>query len=331
MSGSRLSAAIERRWYGTHAPALLVPLAVLYGVIVAVRRLAYRRGWLVSQRVERPVLVVGNISVGGSGKTPFTLAIVDRARELGLRPGVVSRGYGGRAEHYPLEVRADTPTAEGGDEPVLIAQRAGIPVVVDPDRVAAARYLIAEHDVDLVIADDGLQHYRLARDAEIAVRDARRGYGNGWLLPAGPLREPKTRLACVDLECVQGAGRDFWLEPGLVRSLADGRIAALDTFRGATVHAVAGIGEPARFFDMLEAAGLDVIRHAAPDHHHYADADLDFGDDRAVLMTEKDAVKCAVFRDRDLWAVPVATRLSPDCTNEIDALLRRIAPMQEHE
>ncbi|MGB7754911.1 MAG: tetraacyldisaccharide 4'-kinase [Salinisphaera sp.] len=331
MSASRLSAAIERRWYGTHAPRLLVPLAALYGLIVAARRLAYRRGWRVAQRVERPVLVVGNISVGGSGKTPLTLAVVARARALGLRPGVVSRGYGGRAEHYPLDVRCDTSPAEGGDEPVLIAQRAGVPVVVDPDRVAAARFLIAEHGVDLVIADDGLQHYQLARDAEIAVRDARRGYGNGWLLPAGPLREPKARLACVDLECIQGAGRDFWLESGMARSLADGRVATLDTFRGTTVHAVAGIGEPDRFFDMLEAAGIDVIRHAAPDHHRYKAADLDFGDDRAVLMTEKDAVKCAVFANRALWAVPAVTRLSPDCTNEIDALLRRITPMQEHE
>ncbi|MGN8157161.1 tetraacyldisaccharide 4'-kinase [Salinisphaera sp. RV14] len=331
MSRSRWSVAIERRWYGAHAPWALVPLAVLYGMIVAGRRMAYRRGWRAAQRVARPVLVVGNISVGGSGKTPLTLAVIARARALGLRPGLVARGYGGHAAHYPLTVRADTRPAEGGDEPVLIAQRAGIPVVVDPDRVAAARHLIAGHDVDLVIADDGLQHYRLARDAEIAVRDARRGYGNGWLLPAGPLREPTSRLARVDLECVQGAGRDFWLEPGRARSLRDGRMAALESFRGTTVHAVAGIGEPARFFDMLEAAGLDVIRHAAPDHHRYRRADLAFGDDRPVLMTEKDAVKCTRFGDRDLWAVPVTTRLSPDCTNDIDALLRRIVPMQEHE
>ncbi|KEZ76914.1 tetraacyldisaccharide 4'-kinase [Salinisphaera hydrothermalis] len=324
MSAVGLSAAIQRRWYGSRPILALVPLAGIYGGVVAARRWAYRRGWLSSERVDRPVLVIGNISVGGSGKTPLTLAVIERARTLGLRPGVVSRGYGGRAAAYPLDVRPDTPAAQAGDEPVLIAQRSGVAVVVAPDRVAAARYLIDHHDVDLIIADDGLQHYRLQRDAEIAVVDARRGYGNRRLLPAGPLREPLARLARVDLECVQGPGQDFWLEPGEARCLADGRTVSLDGFRGQRVHAVAGIGEPARFFDMLEAVGLDVIRHAAPDHYRYAADDLDFADDRPVLMTEKDAVKCLSFRQLNLWAIPVTPCLSPNCADALDTLLRRL-------
>lgn len=330
MSTSRLATALQQRWYGPRPAAPLIPLAWLYGGLVAARRLAYRRGWKAVQRVDRPVLVVGNLSVGGSGKTPLTLGIAERARRLGLRIGVVSRGYGGRADHYPLDVGPNTPAAQAGDEPVLIARRAAIPVVVDPDRVAAARHLTAGHAVDLVIADDGLQHYRLGRDAEIAVADARRGYGNGWLLPAGPLREPRRRLEAVDMECVHGAGRDFWLEAGDARHLADDETKALADFGPGRVHAVAGIGEPARFFDMLEAAGMGVIRHAVPDHHRYRPEDLDFGDDRPVLMTEKDAVKCIGFARDGLWMVPVQTRLSEACADAIDALLRRLV-VQECE
>ncbi|HET7314712.1 tetraacyldisaccharide 4'-kinase [Salinisphaera sp.] len=325
MSGSALSRAIQRRWYGQRSIAAFIPLAAIYGAIVALRRTAYRRGWLRAQHVARPLIVIGNLGVGGSGKTPLTLAVVERARALGLRPGVIARGYGGRSACYPLSVAADTPAAEAGDEPVLIARRAAVPVVVDPDRVAAARHLLARADVDLIIADDGLQHYRLARDAEIAVVDARRGYGNGWLLPAGPLREPRTRLAAVNMECVHGVRRDFWLEAGAAYGLADERTRRLDDFRGAAVHAIAGIGEPARFFDMLEQAGLSLIRHPVPDHHRYRPEDLDFGDDRPVLMTEKDAVKCAAFARTHWWAVPVITRLSVSCERALDALLARFA------
>lgn len=324
MSRSSLSAAIQQRWYGKRPIAVLTPLAGLHAIVVALRRRAYERGWLTCHRVACPVLVVGNLGLGGSGKTPLTLAIIERARALGLRPGVVSRGYGGRSAEYPLTVDADTPAAVAGDEPVLIARRAAVPVVVGPDRVAAAHCLISGGAVDLVIADDGLQHYRLARDVEIAVIDARRGHGNGWLLPAGPLREPLSRLNRVDRICVHGLGQDFWLEPGPAHCLADGRTRTLGEFAPGPVHAVAGIGAPARFFDMLEATGLDVIRHAAPDHHRYRARDLAFGDARPILMTEKDAVKCAAFAQANLWAVPVQTRLAEVCADAIDALLRQL-------
>lgn len=323
MKSSRLAAALQRRWYDERPFIILLPLAALYAGVVAIRRSAYQRGWLSSYRVTKPVLIVGNLSVGGSGKTPLTLAIIERARRLGLRPGVVSRGYGGQAKAYPLMVGPNTPTVEAGDEPVLIAQRAQVPVVVDPDRVRAARCLIDSADVSLVIADDGLQHYRLQRDAEIVVVDARRRHGNGWQLPAGPLRESLRRASSVDLTCVHGQKQDYWLAPGAARNLGDGRQRELASFE--RVHALAGIGEPERFFDMLRAHGLVVVAHPVPDHYRYSAADLAFDDGDPVLMTEKDAVKCTEYAGDDLWAVPVDTVLSSDCAARIDALLSRLA------
>jgi tetraacyldisaccharide 4'-kinase len=319
---NRLSAAIEKSWYGERPLVLMRPLAMLYGAAVATRRLAYRRGWLATQGIGKPVLVVGNLTAGGSGKTPLVLAIVERALRLGLRPGVVARGYGGQAPNYPLVVTGATPAHEAGDEPVLIAQRTRIPVVVDPDRVRAARCLLDSAAVSLIIADDGLQHYRLGRDSEILVVDGRRGYGNGRLLPAGPLREPLRRASETDLLCAHGAGRDFWLAPGAARNLRDSRRRELASFE--RVHALAGIGDPARFFAMLRGLGLEVIAHAAGDHQRYAAADLDFGDGLPVLMTEKDGVKCAGFSRDDLWAVPVETVLAPECAARIDALLQQL-------
>ncbi|WP_423820910.1 tetraacyldisaccharide 4'-kinase [Salinisphaera sp. SPP-AMP-43] len=325
MIAGALSKSIQRRWYGRQPLWPLVPLAVLFGGVVALRRVAYERGWLRSYRVSPPVLVVGNVTVGGSGKTPLTLAVIERAQQHGLRVGVVSRGYGGQAERYPLAVNGQTSAEAAGDEPVLIARRTGVPVVVAPDRVAAARALVERGDVDLIVADDGLQHYRLVRDAEIVVADARRGNGNGWLLPAGPLREPAQRSERADLCCVHGQNADFWLAPGQAVNLDDDQRRPLAEFAGAPVHAVAGIGEPARFFDMLRAAGLTVIEHAMADHHRYRAEDLAFESAGPVLMTEKDAVKCGGFDRDDLWMVPVETRLSSGCAARIDALLARLA------
>lgn len=305
----------------------LMPLACLYGALVWLRRKAYENGVFKTRRVARPVIVVGNITVGGSGKTPLVIALVTRLAARGVRAGVVSRGYGGRAATYPLAVDANTAPAQAGDEPVLIATRTGAPVVVAPDRVAAAQALCAAHpDIDVIVADDGLQHYRLARQAEIAVRDAARGYGNGWLLPAGPLREPLARLARVDLEAAHGAGGDYQLTVRAARRLVDDARCALDDFACQTVHAVAGIGDPARFFAALTAHGLDVKAHPMPDHHRYTPADLVFGDDRPVLMTEKDAIKCRDMTDSRLWAVPADAVLSDDFAARLDGL---IAPFFE--
>lgn len=320
---------LERRWYATApAPRLLRPWAALYGR-VADRVAAMKKAQAI--RLPVPVVVVGNISVGGTGKTPATLWLVEQARALGFRPGVISRGYGGRAPRYPLRVTAGSDPAECGDEPALIARRSGVPVAVAPDRVAAARLLIEQDGVDLLIADDGLQHYRLARDLEFCVIDGARGLGNGARLPAGPLREPASRLANVDAVIVNGALRatlpahgrpQLAMQLGIDRVLAldSGEVRPLSAFRGQTVHAVAGIGHPQRYFEALTAAGLVVIPQPFPDHHRFAAADLAFGDAAPVLMTEKDAVKCAAFGRPGLWCVPAEARIGEADT----ALVRKL-------
>ena len=320
----RWRAAIEHSWYQDRPIALLCPLAALFGVIAGARRALYRRGWCARIDVGVPVIVIGNITVGGAGKTPLTLAVAERLRGRGQRVGIVSRGYGGRARRYPLAVTPDTPVHEAGDEPVMLARRSGLPVAVDPRRPRAARHLIAACGVDIIVADDGLQHYALARDAEIAVIDAARGLGNGRLLPAGPLREPPARLKSVDLTLNQGAGKDFWLVADIARALIGDRRAALAAFAGQRVHAIAGIGDPERFFAMLRAAGLTVTAHARPDHHRYVPADFLFDDEAPVLMTEKDAVKCTELADSRHWMVPVTAALSADCEARLGALLDRV-------
>lgn len=312
-----MKSRVQARWYSSQPPPLaLQPLAALYRTVSRARRSRLTRR---AQSLPVPVIVVGNIAVGGTGKTPFVIWLIERLRSWGFRPGIVSRGYGGRARVYPYAVRADSDPADSGDEPLLLARRCACPVVVAPDRVAAARVLLASHDIDVVVSDDGLQHYRLARDLEICVVDGARGLGNGALLPAGPLRESPQRLREVDLVVVNGAG---WDDPSLhplrmqlmsheVRALRGDAAQPLSAFRHQRVHAVAGIGNPQRFFEALREQGIEVIAHAFADHHGYSAADLDFADSLPVLMTEKDAVKCAAFAAPHWWAVPVAARLSP--------------------
>jgi tetraacyldisaccharide 4'-kinase len=263
------------------------------------------------------VLVVGNLVAGGSGKTPLAIALVERLRAAGWTPGVATRGYGRDDGARPLWVDARTDPARGGDEPVLIACRTGARVRADRDRLAAARALAAE-GCDIVVCDDGLQHYRLARDLEIEVVDARRRYGNGRLLPAGPLREPVERGAACDFHVASGSDGDARPEFGEwpMRLIADhalplrgGRPQPLSTFAGQRVHAVAGIGDPERFFAMLRALGIAVVPHAFADHHRYAAADFEFGSDLPVLMTEKDAVKCTEFVGQRHYSVPIRAEL----------------------
>jgi len=321
-------------WFGDAAvPWPMRLLAPVYASVVAARRRLYRAGLLRRHGVPVPVIVVGNLAAGGAGKTPLTLALVERLRQEGWHPGVASRGYG-RADAAPRWVLPDTPVAQGGDEPVLIARRAAVPVRVDRDRVAAARALV-DAGCDVVVCDDGLQHYRLERDIEIEVIDGARRYGNGRMLPAGPLREPADRGRRCDFRVVnlghggQGAGAPgtgraadapaagatgfgewpMHLRTRNVLPLAGGRPRPLSAFSGLRVHAVAGIGNPGRFFDTLRAAGIGVVPHAFADHHDYQRADLDFGNELPVLMTEKDAVKCAVFADARCHAVPVDAEL----------------------
>jgi len=318
-------------WYreGAHA-SLLQPLGWLYRGLLAVRARAYAASWLRSESAGRPLVVVGNLTVGGTGKTPLTIWLSRELAAQGLRVGIVSRGYGGRESRSPRSVEAGAQWREVGDEPLILARRSGCPTMVGSDRVAAARALAAR--VDVILADDGLQHLRLARDCEIVVIDGARGFGNGRVLPAGPLREPLARLARADALVVNGSAEHAsfaralpgarLLEMRLVgeEALRVDEAAAprpLAAWRGERVHAVAGIGNPARFFAALRAHGIGVIEHAFPDHHPLAAAELEFGDGLAVLMTEKDAVKCTAFAAPRLWYVPVNAQLAAADAQEL--------------
>lgn len=316
-------------WYGNAPPPLHARLlAGLFGGLATLRRGAYSIGLLRRRQVDAPVVVVGNISVGGTGKTPFTIALVRRLLDAGWTPGVASRGYGRDDENHACWVETDSAVGLVGDEPLLIARNAGVKVRVDRDRVAAAKALVAA-GCDIVVCDDGLQHYRLARDIEIEVIDGRRRYGNGRLLPAGPLREPPERAALCDFRIVnlgsevtpETAIRDrgpadtgFGEWPMRLRiedaqPMLGGRSRPLATFAGQRVHAVAGIGHPERFFRMLRDNGIAVVPHAFVDHHHYSAEDFQFGSDLPVLMTEKDAVKCMSLAGERFWSVPVQAEL----------------------
>ena len=302
-------------WYDNAAavPLLARLLAALYGAVVALRRGLFRKGLLRSRRIAVPVIVVGNVSVGGTGKTPMTIALVQRLQQAGWKPGVASRGYGRNDEGTPAWVDGNTLPADGGDEPVLIARRTGVRVRVDRNRVAAARELLAA-GCDVIVCDDGLQHYRLQRDIEIEVIDGRRRYGNARLLPAGPLRESPERGSECDFRVVNGGDAGFGEWPMALRAdravpLRGGRDRPLTSFGGHRVHAVAGIGNPERFFNMLRNLGIGVVPHAFSDHHHFTAADLAFGSELSVLMTEKDAVKCAGFASDWHYSVPVTAEL----------------------
>jgi tetraacyldisaccharide 4'-kinase len=303
---------LESAWYGSgRAPWWTRPLAMLYGGVIRLRSMLYRAGVLRSVRLPAPVIVIGNLSVGGTGKTPLTIAVVAALRTRGFRPGVVSRGYGG-SQREPL-LLGDTPNpAQVGDEPCLI-HASGVPVAVGRNRPVAARLLL-DAGCNVLVADDGLQHYALARDVEICVIDGVRRFGNGRLLPVGPLREPLSRLRQVDLRvCNGGIAEDgeylMQLRGGDVVALSDERVQSLASFRGQRVHAAAAIGNPQRFFDSLRAAGITPIEHSFADHHVFAAADLDFADGLPVLMTDKDAVKCQRFTQAHWWRVPVQADL----------------------
>ncbi len=325
-----LHAWLQRAWYEkTSRYWLLAPLSLLYAGVIVLRRTAYRRGWLRSRRIPAPVVVVGNLVAGGAGKTPVTLFLAEALKARGFKPGIVSRGYGGRGAASPLAVTPDAVAADVGDEPLLLARRAGCPVVVGSDRSAAARQLVSG-GVDVVLADDGLQHYRLERDFEICVVDAARGFGNGWLLPAGPLREPLSRLVDVDAVVLNGpAGDDhsslrgmaadsprFTLVAERATHVGGTESRSLTDFAGRPVHAVAGIGNPARFFHLLKSHGLTVVEHPLPDHAPLSEAAIDellpAGEkDSHVLMTEKDAVKLDGTHNARLWYVPVDFVIDP--------------------
>ena len=305
-------------WFGdAPVPFWARALSAVYAALIALRLRLYHAGVLRRLGVDVPVIVVGNITAGGTGKTPLTIALVERLRAAGFKPGVASPGYGRRDDTTARWVDAATPPEDGGDEPVLIARQTGTRVRVDRDRVAAARALAAV-GCNVVVCDDGLQHYRLRRDIEIEVIDGARRYGNGRMIPAGPLREPVSRSAECDFRVVNLASPEAeaafgeWpmqLQSEVAVPLRGGRPRSLSSFTGQRVHAVAGIGHPARFFAMLRGWGLGVVPHAFADHHDYRAEDFAFGSELPVLMTEKDAVKCATFATDWFYSVPIAAQL----------------------
>jgi tetraacyldisaccharide 4'-kinase len=316
------------RW--TWLTVLLLPLSWLFRAVVAIRRGLYQAGVLRSERLPVPVIVVGNISVGGTGKTPLVLWLAAKLRERGYHPGIISRGYGG-TNQSPRAVQADSDATLCGDEPVLLARRSHCPVWIGRDRVAVAHALLAANPgCDIILSDDGLQHYRLARDAEIAVVDGARGLGNGLLLPAGPLREPPSRLNEVNAVVVRGATQAaplchaMTLESTGLRNLTDiKRHVDATHFKGLRVHAVAGIGNPQQFFDTLTRMGIAHTPHAYADHHAFIASDLTFSDCDAVVMTEKDAVKCEAFATDAHWALQVDAHVANGDTL-LQTLLERI-------
>jgi tetraacyldisaccharide 4'-kinase len=315
-----------KHWYRRGAIAwLLWPASLFFRLAVFARRILYWAGLLKSAHPGIPVIVVGNLTVGGSGKTPLTLWIAEFLQSKGWTPGIVSRGYGGRIASV-VQVSIKARAEDVGDEPIVLARRSGCPVWAGADRLQVIEALRANHPkVDVLVLDDGLQHYRLRRDVEIAVVDSR-GLGNGFLLPAGPLREPASRLRRVDAVVSHGSalkGYDMKLEGDTLHCMtnaADRRPAS--AFKGKEVHAVAGIGNPNRFFLHLRTLGMKAMPHPFPDHHAFTPRELEFGDDIPVVMTEKDAVKLRHDAKPHWWVLPVTARLDPSFGAWLEAKLR---------
>ncbi len=320
---SSLATQLPRLWYQRRlAPALwpLLPLSWLFRLLSGLRRQLYRYGLLSSTRLAVPVIIVGNLTVGGSGKTPLTLWLVEQLQRQGWRPGIISRGYGSQQTEAQA-VTANTPASLAGDEPLLLARRSTVPVFIGRNRVAAGSALLSAHpECNVLVADDGLQHYRLQRHLELVVFDGRAA-GNGQLLPAGPLREPLSRLtraSAVIWNTAPGQQLANCPLPQFPMRLNAARFHALhdpqqscsaDDLRGKRLHAIAGIGDPTRFFNSLSALGLAFTPHAFPDHHAYGADDLCFEDNATLLMTEKDAVKCAGLSRHETWVLPVSAQL----------------------
>ncbi|WP_455813339.1 tetraacyldisaccharide 4'-kinase [Pseudomonas graminis] len=325
---------IERIWSGRSALyLLLLPFSLLYGMISNLLRLSYRWGWRKAWRAPVPVVIVGNLTAGGNGKTPVVIWLVQALQQRGFRVGVVSRGYGGKAESYPLVLNEDTTTREAGDEPVLIYQRTGAAVAVAPQRRLAVEVLVSDGEVDVIITDDGLQHYALARDIEIVVVDGERRFGNGWWLPAGPMRERATRLRGVTAVITNGGSAQpgelsMQLVPGLAVNLLSGERRPAAQLQN--VVAMAGIGHPPRFFNTLRKQGVVTQKEVSfADHQNYTADTLNalVTDGQTLLMTEKDAVKARTFATDSWWYLPVDAMLPEEQSgvllNKISALIPR--------
>jgi len=321
----------DRFWYEPHPlRMLLLPLVPLFYLLSSLRRWLYKTGLFKTEQFPVPLIVVGNITVGGTGKTPLVIWLAQHLGSLGYKPGIVCRGYAGKALSWPQQVTADSEPALVGDEPVLLAIRTGCPLWAGPDRPAAVNALLKESECDLIISDDGLQHYAMDRDLEILVIDGQRGFGNGCLLPAGPLRETVSRLRTVDLVISNGAWRKGtpkmdMVQPRLLPLQHSGQESEpLSKFAGQRVHALAGIGHPERFFKLLEGHELKLTRHVFPDHHNYLPADLRFQPSLPILMTDKDGVKCKPLLHDDSWVVRIEAQPDNDFVQKLNTLLQEL-------
>ncbi len=321
------SAALVDAWYGgAWWLWLLRPLELLFRILVATRRALFSTGLLGRYKPEKPLVVVGNITVGGTGKTPIVLALVEYLQSVGLKPGVVSRGYGATGESFPYTVHENSTAVDCGDEALLLFLRTGCPCVVAPKRADAVKALLKQAEVDLILSDDGLQHYALGRDMEIAVVDADRGLGNGFCLPAGPLREPESRLREVDHVLYRGSSDP---ERGVVYSplslvnlvSAEQRLVTPDVLED-EVYAMAGIGQPQQFFNSLSKAGFKIESRSFMDHHSYNPEDFAGMADKPIIMTEKDAVKCRDFADENFWYLKIQAQLPSALLQSVAALVQ---------
>jgi tetraacyldisaccharide 4'-kinase len=315
-------------WYRPHPLRwLLWPLSLLYRIVISIRKSLYKLGLIKQHQLAVPVIVVGNISVGGTGKTPFVIWLAKQLQHAGFTPGIISRGYGGKAKHYPQIVSPQSNPSIVGDEPIIISRQTTCPMVVSPNRVDAGKMLLQHHNCDIIISDDGLQHYALMRDIEIVMVDGQRLFGNHYCLPAGPLREPLSRLNNIDFVVYNADNSPKQYSMTLLQTqavnLANPTLKKeLTDFNAQTVHAIAGIGNPERFFKQLAKQGLNVKPHAFPDHHQYQANELNFEDDHAILMTEKDAVKCNDFANNNMWYIPISASINGKLTPLIIDKLR---------
>ena len=323
------SEKVHAVWYQQKQPSKIqLLLSKLFGGVVAFRKYLYKIKILRSHKVKAPVFVIGNITAGGGGKTPVVIWLTNKLRELGHKPGIISRGYGGKRDVEPMYVTPHTSAAASGDEALLLARKTEAPVFVAKKRIKAARQLIRQYQVNCIVSDDGMQHYALHRDAEIVMIDAALGLGNERMLPAGPLREKKERLQDVDMVLYKGHKEDaayYEFKPGEIYQLnKPSQKAKLSDFRSQKLHAMAGIANPDSFFKMLSAQGLAIIKRYLPDHHQLKPEDFEFEDDFPILITEKDAVKCTDFALDNVWVVSMEIEMNAQAETAFKDLIDRV-------
>lgn len=335
---------IEKVWFQGHNAKwlivpLLLPFSILFGMLTAIRRWLYHLGLKQQQVTKVPVIVIGNIGIGGNGKTPLTIYLIGLCQKLNIAVGVVSRGYGGKAPHYPYLLDASSTTTESGDEPFMIYKRCGVPVAVGSDRIAAIE-LLEQQGCQLVLADDGLQHYRMARAKEVIVVDGKRQFGNGFLLPAGPLREGTWRLASADYIVVNGDATiaehqlDMSLQPVKMVNVATGETEEINMFasKNNLVNAIAGIGDPSRFFNTLKQCNIDCQQAVGfVDHHAFTAQELlAYGTKLPLVMTEKDAVKCQGFAEENWWYLAVSASFTQSDAQKLESIIQDVAKIYDN-